>query len=130
MGLPTLTSLPSHYTRQFLCPQNGMHHLHPPARACMLLTMDEMTKKGTEILQQRSIQAKLDVATPSWWRAYYRANHHRLVDSVEKSFPQQINGAGEGGEHLFKVFHAIKRSPLDDVRIIEGKVVESLPQDA
>lgn len=89
--------------------------------------MDEVVKKNIATLQERLTTAALEVATPQWCRAYWRAHSGKLVELVERQMPQQVTGSGPLGEHVFKVIHSIKSSPLDglgEMKVIEAEQVE------
>jgi hypothetical protein len=93
--------------------------------------MDETIKKGIEELQKRALTGALEVGTPQWWRAYWRAHPTKLEELMSRQLPQQITGAGPLGEHVFKVIHSIKQSPLDSLGVqpteaIEGELVQKV----
>lgn len=79
----------------------------------ILARMDETVKLAVKEIQKRVMESALEVATPQFMRAYWRGNPHRLVEFASKTIPQVVEGAGEGGEHVFKIVHAIKQSQLD-----------------
>lgn len=98
------------------------------ARCAYSDTMDESVKNGLDELQRRGITAALDVATPQWWRAYWRAHNTKLEELMTRQIPQEVRGAGPLGEHVFKVVHSIRQSPLDLVEVkhpqtLEGEVI-------
>jgi len=70
-------------------------------------------KQAVNELKQRVSDAALDVATPQFMRAYWRANAHKLVTFIADQFPKEVVGAGEQGEHMITVVHALKRTALD-----------------
>lgn len=101
-------------------------------------TMDEdLIKKATTEIQKRIITGALDVATPQFIRAYWRANAHKLMTFAENRIPQEVRGSGEDGEIVHRVIHSIRQSPLDELpqdhrveserlqapRIIEGEKI-------
>jgi hypothetical protein len=93
--------------------------------------MDESVKNGLDELQRRGITAALDVATPQWWRAYWRAHSAKLEELMTRQIPQELRGSGPLGEHVFKVVHSIRQSPLDQLgapveveTTIEGEVTK------
>jgi hypothetical protein len=46
---------------------------------------------------------------------------------IEKQMPQEVRGAGPLGEHVFKVVHSIKQSPLDgELPALEGELVRKV----
>lgn len=93
----------------------------------ILARMDELVKAAVKEVQRRVMDSALEAATPQFMRAYWRAHPHKLVEFVSKTIPQVVEGAGEGGEHVFKIVHAIKQSQLDgpppQQKVIEGEIV-------
>jgi hypothetical protein len=89
--------------------------------------MDDIVKKNVDTLKERLTTAALEVATPQWCRAYWRAHNTKLVEMIEKQMPQEVRGAGPLGEHVFKVVHSIKQSPLDgELPALEGELVRKV----
>jgi len=89
--------------------------------------MDELVKAAVKEVQKRVMDSALEVATPQFMRAYWRGHPHKLVEFVSKTIPQVVEGAGEGGEHVFRIVHAIKQSSLDGPppqAILEGELSE------
>jgi hypothetical protein len=53
-----------------------------------------------------------------------RDNPNEFARLCARLIPSQIHGAGEQGEHVVTIVHAIRRTPLDGVEVIDGQVVQ------
>lgn len=85
---------------------------------------EEIAKHISE-LQLRYLRSLQATASEAWLRTYMRAHPHKTVDAIQKLFPSVIAGTGEAGEHVFKVLHAIPRSPLDGP--VDGRTIDVTP---
>lgn len=97
----------------------------PVAPTLLPTTLDAEVREAMTEAQRRMWRSLNAESTEAWWRTYWRANPHKKADAILQSMPKIVLGAGEHGEHVHRIVHAIPRSPLDDVNVIEGQVIQA-----
>lgn len=78
--------------------------------------------KKTDPARFAQVQEKLlntfdRVFTPAYLERLARADPYKFLDTMARYVPIKVIGAGEDGEHVLKIIHAVPPSPLDDVSI-------------